>query len=377
MAGIYLHIPFCKRRCIYCDFYSTTQSGLQQQFVDALCAELKVRTNYLKGEEIQTIYLGGGTPSQLSHEQLRQILDVVFNHYSVSPNAEITIEANPDDLTTDYVQGLTCLPFNRLSMGIQTFDDGLLKLLHRRHSASQALEAYQRCLEAGITNVSIDLIYGLPGQTLEMWKSDLTRALSLHPKHFSAYHLTYEEGTPLWRLRNERKVNEVNEEQSVAFFRELISQLRDAGYEHYEISNFCLPGFHSRHNSSYWENISYLGCGPSAHSYDGVSRQWNKADLSSYLRGAKQGDIPHEREELSLETRYNECIMTGLRTMKGLSLARLKQLYGISFHDYCLKEAQGYLQKGLLTIENDFLRLTDQGIFVSDGIIADLLFVAD
>ena len=285
MAGIYIHIPFCKRRCIYCDFFSTTQSERKTTYIHALCQELETRKEYLGGEEIETIYLGGGTPSQLTEEELGKIFTYIYKVYSVSPNAEITLEANPDDLTPDYVTMLRRLPINRISMGIQTFQEETLRLLHRRHTAAQAIESFYRCREAGFRNISIDLMYGLPSETLANWEQDLQQAIRLQPEHISAYHLIYEEGTALWNLREQHQIEEADEELSVLFFRTLIDRLTEAGYQHYEISNFCRPGLHSRHNSSYWTGKKYLGCGPSAHSYNGISRQWNIASLEKYIEG--------------------------------------------------------------------------------------------
>ena len=375
MAGIYIHIPFCKRRCIYCDFFSTTQSEKKPTYIHALCQELEMRKNYLEGEEIETIYLGGGTPSQLTEEELNKIFTSLYNIYKVKEDAEITLEANPDDLTPEYVSMLRRLPINRISMGIQTFQEETLKLLHRRHTARQAIEAFQRCREAGFRNISIDLMYGLPGETLDTWKEDLQQAIALHPEHISAYHLIYEEGTALWKLRDEHQVEEADEDLSVTLFKNLIDELKQAGYQHYEISNFCLPRLHSRHNSSYWTGKKYLGCGPSAHSFNGSSRQWNIASLDNYLKGIASGKPNYEIEELDLYTRYNDFVITSIRTCWGMSLSRLRSEYGEELYRYCLRMAKSHLEQGVLEIEEDTLRLTQEGIFISDGIMSDLLFV--
>ena len=375
MAGIYIHIPFCKRRCIYCDFFSTTQSEKKPTYIHALCQELEMRKNYLEGEEIETIYLGGGTPSQLTEEELNEIFTSLYNIYKVKEDAEITLEANPDDLTPEYVSMLRRLPINRISMGIQTFQEETLKLLHRRHTARQAIEAFQRCREAGFRNISIDLMYGLPGETLDTWKEDLQQAIALHPEHISAYHLIYEEGTALWKLRDEHQVEEADEDLSVTLFKTLINELKQAGYQHYEISNFCLPGLHSRHNSSYWTGKKYLGCGPSAHSFNGSSRQWNIASLDNYLKGIASGKPNYEIEELDLYTRYNDFVITSIRTCWGMSLSRLRSEYGEELYRYCLRMAKSHLEQGVLETEEDTLRLTQEGIFISDGIMSDLLFV--
>ena len=375
MAGIYIHIPFCKRRCIYCDFFSTTQSDQKSTYVRALCEELRIRKDYLQKEDIETIYLGGGTPSQLSQKELESIFTTIYNIYKVKEDAEITLEANPDDLTPEYVSMLCQLPINRISMGIQTFQENTLKLLHRRHTAQQAVEAFHRCREAGFQNISIDLMYGLPGETLETWIHDLKQAIDLHPEHISAYHLIYEEGTVLWKLREECQVKEADEDLSVSLFSTLIDMLTQAGYQHYEISNFCLPGLHSQHNSSYWTGKNYLGCGPSAHSYNGFSRQWNVASLDKYMTGISSGQPDFELEELDLYTRYNDFVITSIRTCWGMPLSRLQTEYGEELYHYCLRMAKPHLEQGLLELQDEVLKLTSKGIFVSDGIMSDLLWV--
>ena len=375
MAGIYIHIPFCKRRCIYCDFFSTTQSDQKSTYVRALCEELRIRKDYLQKEDIETIYLGGGTPSQLSPKELESIFTTIYNIYKVKENAEITLEANPDDLTPEYVSMLCQLPINRISMGIQTFQENTLKLLHRRHTAQQAVEAFYRCREAGFQNISIDLMYGLPGETLETWIHDLKQAIDLHPEHISAYHLIYEEGTVLWKLREECQVKEADEDLSVSLFSTLIDMLTQAGYQHYEISNFCLPGLHSQHNSSYWTGKNYLGCGPSAHSYNGFSRQWNVASLDKYMTGISSGQPDFELEELDLYTRYNDFVITSIRTCWGMPLSRLQTEYSEELYHYCLRMAKPHLEQGVLQLQDEVLKLTSKGIFVSDGIMSDLLWV--
>lgn len=376
MAGIYLHIPFCKRRCIYCDFFSTTQSNLMPQYIDTLCRELEIRKDYLEGEQIETIYWGGGTPSQLNEELFEQVFHTIDANYQVSDEAEVTLEANPDDLTPAYIDMLRKLPFNRLSMGIQTFDDRTLKLLNRRHTVQQAIEAFENCRKAGFKNISIDLMYGLPGETTESWERDLQQAVRLNPEHISAYHLIYEEGTPLWTLREQHRVAEADEDLSLNLFTQLIHRLKENGYVHYEISNFCLPGFHSKHNSSYWTGKKYLGCGASAHSYNGSSRQWNVASLNKYIEGiSENNNSVSEKEVLDRYTRYNDFVITTLRTCWGMSLVRLKDDFGNELYDYCLRMAKPYLKQGTLSLSDNILRLTDKGIFISDGIMSDLLWV--
>lgn len=376
MAGIYLHIPFCKRRCIYCDFFSTTHSERKSAYTHALCRELEMRKDYAEGEEIETIYLGGGTPSQLNREELEQIFHIIYKVYRVTPDAEITLEANPDDLTPEYICMLRALPINRLSMGIQTFREDTLQLLRRRHTAEQAIRAFRSCREAGFANISIDLMYGLPHETLSSWQADLEQAIALHPEHISAYHLIYEEGTPLWDLREQHRVEEADEELSVSLFDMLMNRLSQAGYEHYEISNFCLPGLHSRHNSSYWTGKKYIGCGASAHSYNGVSRQWNAASLEDYIRGIENGKPAFELEEEDLFTRYNDFVITRIRTRWGMPLTQLLADYGKELHAYCMRMAAPHVQQGTLEIICDTLRLTRKGVFISDGIMSDLLWVS-
>ena len=375
MAGIYIHIPFCKRRCIYCDFFSTTQSEKKSAYVRALCRELEMRRDYVEGEEIETIYLGGGTPSQLTEEELKAIFASIYHIYKVKEDAEITLEANPDDLTPEYVAMLRQLPVNRISMGIQTFQEETLKLLHRRHTATQAIEAFRRCREAGFQNISIDLMYGLPGETLETWKEDLRQAINLRPEHISAYHLIYEEDTALWKLREQHQVEEADEDLSVSLFETLIDRLKEAGYQHYEISNFCLSGMHSRHNSSYWTGKKYLGCGPSAHSFNGVSRQWNVASLEGYIKGVEEGVLDYEVEELDLYTRYNDYVLTSIRTCWGMSLSKLRSEFGEELYRYCMRMAKPHEDQGVLENREGVLRLTRKGIFVSDGIMSDLMWV--
>ncbi len=377
MAGIYLHIPFCKTRCIYCDFYSTTCSNQTEAYVQALCQEIESRKEYLNGEAVETIYFGGGTPSQLSLPQFEQIFAAIERAFGTIVAQEITLEANPDDLTEEYVTQLATLPFNRISIGIQTFNDKVLKLLKRRHNATQAIEAVKRCRQAGFKNISIDLIYGLPGETTESWQADLHQAIALDVEHISAYHLIYEEDTPLYELRKQHRVTEVDEESSLLFFEMLIDTLRTAGYEHYEISNFCKPAMHSRHNTSYWQGIAYLGCGPSAHSFKGDEREWNLPSLSDYIEGMACGKRPYEKEELSHITRYNEYIITSLRTHWGVSLPRLKDEFGEELYNYCLKMAKSHLENKKMERDEHTLRLTRAGIFISDDIMSDLLKIDD
>ena len=377
MAGIYIHIPFCKTRCIYCDFYSTTRSEFKGRYIQTLCRELEIRRDYLQGAPIETIYLGGGTPSQLTQEDFLQIFETIERVYGMKQVREITLEANPDDLTPEYTRMLATLPFNRISMGIQTFNEKTLQLLKRRHTAPQAIAAVEHCRKAGFQNISIDLIYGLPGETAESWKYDLKQAIALNVEHISAYHLIYEEGTPMYNMLQQHRISEVDEESSVGFFSELIDQLTTAGYEHYEISNFSRPGYHSQHNTAYWKNIPYLGCGPSAHSFNRQEREWNIASLNDYINGIENGKRIYETEDLNTVTRYNEFIITSLRTCWGIPLAKLKEEFGTGLWQYCLDSAALSLKNGKLIEKDNALRLTREGIFISDSIMSDLLKIEE
>ena len=378
MAGIYIHVPFCESRCAYCDFYSTTLLRHRSAYVDTVCRELKLRLGELQGAPIETIYFGGGTPSTLTIEELSSILTSLRNFHLSSFNfqlAEITLEANPDDLTEEYVQGLRTLPFNRVSIGIQSFHDRTLRLVGRRHTAQEAIEAVHRCQRMGLTNISIDLMYGLPGETLEDWTYSLEQAITLRVPHISAYHLTYEEGTRLWRMKEQGIVSAIDEEHSIRAFELLREKLLAAGYEHYEISNFALPGYHSRHNSSYWKGIPYIGVGPGAHSYNGTDRRWNLSSLADYIATPPGEDVPHEVEHLSTEERYDERIITELRTARGIDLTGLLADFGERYHAHCLRCAAPYIHRGQLirTVDNH-LRLTPKSIFISDAVMRDLLF---
>ena len=376
MAGIYIHVPFCQSRCAYCDFYSTTLFAHREAYVDTVCRELRQRLPELKGESIKTIYFGGGTPSTSTIEELKKILEVIFQPSSFNLQLEeITLEANPDDLTEAYVEGLRTLPINRVSLGIQSFHDRTLRLVGRRHTAQEAIDAVRRLQRHGLTNISIDLIYGLPGETIGDWAYSLDQAIALGVKHISAYHLTYEEGTRLWRMQEQGLVSPIDEEQSVRSFELLREKLLAAGYEHYEISNFALPGYHSQHNSSYWKGTIYIGIGPGAHSYDGNNRRWNLSNLTDYIATPPGNDVPHEVEHLTTDERYDERIITELRTARGIDLTQLLADLGERYHAHCLHCAEPYIQRGqLIHTPDGYLRLTPDSIFVSDAVMRDLLY---
>ena len=367
MSGLYVHIPFCRSRCIYCGFYSTTGLQLRQAYVEALCREMQMRPS---SEPVRTVYLGGGTPSQLSGDQLQQLFIYINKVYGHDAE-EVTIEVNPDDVTIEYAATLQQLPVNRISMGAQTFDDQRLRFLHRRHTACQVAEAVQILREAGIRNISIDLMYGFPDETLSDWEHDIEQAVALNVEHISAYCLMIEEGTPLhqWSLVNGQW--SMDEELERQMYEVLIDQLEAAGYEHYEISNFARPGYRSRHNSNYWREVPYIGLGAAAHSFDLKSRQWNVSDIRQYIDSIEHDRQPCECERIDEDTRYNDRITVALRTREGLDLTTLSEKH----RHYCLHEAQRYIDNGLLRLTDNHLTLTRQGLFVSDMVMGELVWV--
>lgn len=368
MAGLYIHVPFCKSRCIYCAFYSTTLLEYRQRYVDAVCKEIALR-----GENIDTIYLGGGTPSQLTIPQLKQLLETIHLYNKVAENNEITIECNPDDVSEKFASALPQLGINRVSMGAQTFDNERLLFLHRRHTAEQVTLAVERLRKAGIHNISIDLMYGFPNETINDWEYDVDAALRLDVEHLSAYCLMIEEGTPLYmQLRVESSEFKVDEELERQMYELLINKLTAAGYEHYEISNFAKPGFRSRHNSNYWRDIPYIGIGAAAHSYDRQCRSWNVANIHQYMEAIEKGVIPSEHEVIDEDTHYNDRITVALRTKEGLDLNTLSEKH----RRYCMCEAQRFLDDNLLVLEgSNRLRLTPKGLFVSDYVMSGLIYL--
>ncbi|MCR4853934.1 MAG: radical SAM family heme chaperone HemW [Prevotella sp.] len=379
MVGLYLHIPFCKSRCFYCGFYSSTHHELMHEYVDALCGEMELRRSV---SGIRTIYLGGGTPSQLSPDLLQRLFLYIYKVYEVDKNAEITIECNPDDVTDSYASALASLPVNRVSMGVQTFSDERLRFLRRRHSASQVAEAIERLRRNGIANISIDLMFGFPNETLSEWESDIEEALKLNVEHISAYSLMYEEGTPLYEWKKRMKLEE-DDELSREMYETLIDRLTAAGFEHYEISNFARKtptagSWRSKHNSCYWNGTHYIGLGAAAHSYDGRTRSWNVADLRQYIQRINNGELATEDSETIDETtRYNDLITTALRTRDGIDLSTFDQRFSPTFKDYLLENAKPHLRQGLLQIEDNQLHLSRNGLFVSDDIMSDLIKLSE
>ena len=379
MAGLYIHIPFCASRCIYCNFYSTTFLKLRQRYVDAVCREMSLLPAPSKERgSIDTIYFGGGTPSQLTIPQLEQLFLYINKVYPLTTHhspltPEITIEMNPDDVTPAFAEVLPRFGINRVSMGAQTFDNERLRFLHRRHTAAQVQQAVKILRDAGIGNISIDLMYGFPGETLDDWQRDIEAALSLDVEHISAYCLMVEEGTALYeRLKmKDEKLKMPNEELERQMYELLIDKLTAAGYEHYEISNFSKSGYRSRHNSSYWNDTPYVGLGAAAHSYDGHCRSWNVADIHQYIEAIEHGELPSEQEEIDDDTHYNDRITVALRTCEGLDLTTLSDRH----RRYCMKEAQRFLDDGLLQLCDNRLSLTRKGLFVSDYIMSSLIMV--
>ena len=360
MAGIYIHIPFCKSRCKYCDFFSTTRLEQRTLYVQALLAEWRDRQHELR-EPINTIYLGGGTPSTLSIDSLRLLSnEITILHHSTQ--LEFTLEANPGDITPELAAAWRQLGINRLSIGVQSFDDDLLRLIGRRHTASQAREAIRTAQNAGFDNISIDLMYALPSQTMEQWRHDVAEVLRLGVQHVSCYGLIYEEGTAMTNLLATNQIQAVDEDTEMRMYDYLIEQLSTHGFEHYEVSNFALPGRHSRHNSSYWCDTPYLGLGAGAHSYDGHARQWNICDLDLYIRQALSHQLQPEREVLSDEERHTERVMLGLRTSRG-----------VSQQDIDMHRAQALIESGLLIMRGDRICATTEGYHILNRLIEQLL----
>lgn len=377
MAGIYIHIPFCKKLCSYCDFYHIITRSENKSFIEALNNEAAMRKEYLGSEIVSTIYLGGGTPSVLLPEEIKYVLSNIRNLFRVDENCEITIEVNPDDIDEAYLLGLMDSSINRISLGIQSWKDSDLKLMNRRHNSAQASIALEQTLKAGFKNISIDLIYGLPGMTTADWASNLDKSFSFDIKHLSAYHLTIESGTIFGKMKDKGMLSEIDEEESNAQFHLLIDKALEAGYVHYEISSFGKPGYFSVHNSNYWKQVNYLGLGPSAHSFNGYSRQWNVRDVKKYIKAINSGSLLVEREELDKKTRFNEYIMTSLRTMWGIDLDYVERIFDKEGYDYVMNLSGKLIDYGLMKKENKTLVLTNQGKMISDNIISELMLPGD
>lgn len=372
MAGIYIHIPFCKQACYYCDFHFSTSTDNRNKMVDSIIKELSIQKTYLENQPVDTIYFGGGTPSILDAKEIDSILDAVVHHYSVSPNPEITLEANPDDLGKEKLQELRKAGVNRLSIGIQSFDDSVLKFLHRAHDSQGAMESVSLSREAGFENISIDLIYAIPGQSHEQWIKNIEQALLLKPEHLSAYSLTVEEKTVFGQWKKKNKITEVDDQIAAEQLEILMNTLAAAGMEQYEVSNFCLPGFYSRHNSSYWKQTHYLGLGPGAHSYNGISRQYNISNNPLYIKALDEGKVPFEKEILTKENKINEYIFTTLRTTWGCNLNILSAEYQFDLETVHATPLKFLLNAQLIEKKGSVIRLTKKGILLADKISSDL-----
>ena len=374
MSGIYIHIPFCKQACHYCDFHFSTSLKKKDELIDALTKELELRKEEFNGTSVDTIYFGGGTPSLLTNIELQSLIDSVYKNYKVSENPEITLEANPDDLSNQRIIELSQSPINRLSIGVQSFFEADLKLMNRAHNANEA----RTCLEQATTyfdNISIDLIYGIQGASNAQWVQNIDTALSFNVSHISSYALTVEPKTALASFIENGIIADVDDEQAHEQFHILKERLESENYIHYELSNFGKEGFFSRNNSAYWQGKSYIGIGPSAHSFNGKQRGWNIRNNTKYINSIQKNELPIEIETLTETDQYNEYIMTGLRTIWGVSLHKVEEEFGIVFKDYLIEQANVFINQHLLYIEKEHLRVTKKGQFLSDGIASELFIL--
>jgi len=374
MAGIYIHIPFCKQACHYCDFHFSTSMKRKEEIVFALAKEIQMRKNENQGEVVETIYFGGGTPSVLTIAEIQFLINSVYQNFNVAQNPEITLEANPDDLSDEKIIELANSPVNRLSIGVQSFFEDDLKMMNRAHNSAEAKKSLAKATEY-FDNISIDLIYGIPGMSNEKWKSNIEIALSFGIPHISSYALTVEPKTALKKLIQTGKVAEPKDDIAQEHFQILVDTLQENGFVHYELSNFGKENYFSKNNSAYWLGKKYLGIGPSAHSYDGISRSWNIANNVVYLKSIEEGKLPSEKEILTQTDRYNEYIMTGLRTIWGISLERIEKEFGEKYLKYLLEQSQKFLVDDLLSVENNVLKTTQKGKFLADGIASDLFLI--
>ena len=379
MAGLYLHVPFCSSKCSYCAFYSVTNNQLKQDYIEAVCKELYLRKHFfqdihLKNNQfdpvVNTVYFGGGTPSCLDESDFEKIFNAIYDCFGTSLE-EVTIECNPDDITLPYAKILKKYA-NRISLGIQTFNNDQLKFINRRHNAEEAIKAVNIIKDVGISNISIDLIFGFPKETLADWLFDINQAIKLDVQHVSAYSLMFEEGTKLYHLLQKEEIEQISEDLSVEMYDVLIDKLSEAGLVQYEISNFAKPGFESRHNSSYWNETPYLGVGPSAHSYNLSTRSWNVSNVSQYVKSISKGILPLEEEQIDEITRYNDLITTALRTKEGIHLNTLQEDYV----QYLLEQSSEFIKEGtMIKTSDNRLALTRKGYYISDAIMAELIQV--
>lgn len=372
MAGIYLHIPFCKQACHYCDFHFSTQTDYRQNLVSALHRELHLQKNYLNGLTIDSIYIGGGTPTLLTEKEIAELIEACYQNFNISKTPEITLEANPDDLSLAYLTHLKQTGVNRLSIGIQTFSNEALAQLNRAHTEQRAKSCLYEARDAGFTNISLDLMYALPNQTYEQWMADIDQALFFKPEHISAYTLTIEPKTVFGKWHNKGKINVPDEDSAATYFEILSQKLSQNGYKQYEVSNFCLPDFFSRHNSSYWLQKHYLGIGPSAHSYNGVSRQYNIANNHQYMKAINNNQIPATYEVLTNKEMVNDLLLTGLRTMWGVSLNQLAKDYEYDILSLHQQKVKVWVDNHLAILDDSKLVLTNKGLLIADKIASDL-----
>lgn len=376
MAGIYIHIPFCRKACHYCNFHFSTSLGKAEAVVTSIIKEIGLRSSEMK-EEVQTIYFGGGTPSILATSAIENMLDAIKAHYAISKNMEITLEANPDDITTEKAKAWKQMGINRFSIGVQSFADENLQWMNRAHDASQSIQCIQTIREVGFDNFSIDLIYGTPGQTQEGWIKDLEKAIDLKIPHLSCYALTVEEGTALHHMIGSGKKEKISADEQAERFDALVQLSSLAGYSHYEISNLALPGKESKHNSAYWEGKPYLGFGPSAHSFSGTKRSWNIADNLQYIQSIEAGVLPSEEEILRETDQLNEYIMTSLRSIKGMQKETIKTRWGMDTLQIISTEIEQFIQSGKIIATENAWVLSGEGRFFADGIASSLFFLED
>ncbi|SDR73138.1 oxygen-independent coproporphyrinogen-3 oxidase [Gillisia sp. Hel1_33_143] len=372
--GIYIHIPFCKQACHYCDFHFSTSVKKKEELIQMICKEILLRKDEITQELVQTIYFGGGTPSLLSELELKQLLTTIEDNFEVSSTVEITLEANPDDLTADKVKELKLAGVNRLSIGVQSFFEEDLQLMNRAHNANEALTSIKLAKQY-FDNISIDLIYGMPEMSVERWEENIDIALSLDLPHFSCYALTVEPNTALKKFIDKGKIEPVDDEVASIHFDLLTNKLKSAGFVQYEFSNYGKPGYFSQNNTAYWMGKTYMGVGPSAHSFNGNQRKWNINNNSLYINAIENDKIPAQKEELSLTDRYNEYVMTRLRTMWGISLEEVKKDFGTNYKKYLLEQSVNLIKEGLLILENESLKVSDKGKFLSDGISSELFYL--
>ncbi len=375
MAGIYIHVPFCRQKCYYCDFYKTVNTSQTGNFISAIQKEATIRKDYAEGEKIETIYFGGGTPSVLKEDELAVILNFLKNCFEIDSHAEITLEANPDDLDYNYLESLFKIGINRLSIGLQSLYNYHLERMNRRHNVQQAMSSVENAEKAGFRNISLDLIYGLPELTNLQWKNTLEQVFKLPFQHLSAYHLTYHKGTPFYTWLKKGTLKELDEKESVEQFEILIDTAERFGFEHYEISNFAKEQLYSKHNSSYWTGKKYLGLGPSAHSFNGNSRRWNMAHIEGYLKALGNNQLFYEEEILSEDEKFNEYILTGMRTKWGVAEKKIENIFGTQKLIYFQNEIKNYLKTGMIKNENGTITFTPKGLFISDDILSNLMII--